>query len=222
MKTLAHRRKLTTRLAALSLALAALTSFAEHKIEVKGLLKNMVVLDVNGSMRTIRAGQTSPEGIKLISSDPRKALVEIDGKQQTLTLTRAIGGVEYTAPEKELVRIPSGNGGHYFSPGRINNKPVNLLVDTGATTVAINSMMSEQLGIDYKHGEQVTVSTASGTARGYKIVLSSVSIGNVTVNNVDAIIISGAYPQEILLGNSYLAKVDFKVESGVLILQSKF
>lgn len=199
----------------------ALQAYAD-KIEVKGLLKNMVVLEVNGSMRTLRAGQTSPEGITLIRSDQHQAVVEVQGKQHTLTLSRTVGGVEYQAPEKEIVRIPSGRGGHYSAPGRINNKEVSVLVDTGATTVAMNSQITEQLGIDYKHGERVMVSTASGSSQGYKILLNSVSVGSVTVHNVEAIIITGAYPQEILLGNSYLAKVDFKVESGVLILQSKY
>lgn len=206
----------------LILYLCAVPSRAQQDIVVKGLLKNMVVLEVNGVQRTIRAGKTSPEGILLISADTKKAIVEIDGKQQTLQLSRRIGGVQYSAPVKTIVRIPGGRGGHHFTSGRINGRSVNFLVDTGATSISLNSVMAKRIGIDFSSGKKIGLQTANGVTSGYQITLQSVSVGDLKLNNVVAVVVEGEYPAEILLGNSYLSRVDFKVESGVLILESKF
>ncbi len=209
-------------LLALIIALIPVSVSAANDIVVRGLLKNMVVLEVNGVQRMIKAGKTSPEGITLISSNTKEAVVEIDGKQQTLTLSRQIGGVQYTAPEKEQIRIARGVGGHYFTPGRINSQKVNFLVDTGATNVAMSSLVANKLRLDYKSGMPISISTANGVVRGYRIVLQSVSVGTVKIHNVEATVTDGAFPSEILLGNSYLARVEMNVDDGVLVLQAKF
>ncbi|MFL0801236.1 MAG: TIGR02281 family clan AA aspartic protease [Agarilytica sp.] len=216
-----HKFKLLTVLAWV-LVFMPVSVFAANDIVVRGLLKNMVVLEVNGTQRIIKAGKTSPEGITLISSNTKEAVVDIDGKQQTLTLSRQIGGVQYTAPEKEQIRIARGVGGHYFTPGRINSQKVNFLVDTGATNVAMSSLVANKLRLDYKSGMPVSISTANGVIRGYRIVLQSVSVGTVKISNVEATVTESAFPSEILLGNSYLARVEMNVDDGVLVLQAKF
>lgn len=195
---------------------------AEPNIVVGGLLKNMVVLQVDGVQRIIKVGKTSPEGITLISANTKKAVVEIDGKRQTLVLSKRIGGVVYAEPEKDIVRIARGVGGHYFTPGRINGKAVNFLVDTGATSVAMSSLMAKKLRIDYRSGTPIRMQTASGISQGYRLILASVSVGTVTIHNVEVIVNLGAYPTDILLGNSYLARVEMNIDDGVLVLQAKF
>lgn len=194
----------------------------DNGIVVKAIFKNMVVVEYKGVRRTIKAGEISPEGLKLISATTKTgALVEVGGKKQTLQLSRQVGGGTYTPPEKSTVRVVGDMRGHFITPGRINNLPVSFLVDTGATTVALNSVIANRLGINYLEGTKVRVSTANGIAIGYSVFLNSVSVGNVTVNHVEAIISDGDFPQEILLGNSYLSRVDFKVDSGVLVLESR-
>lgn len=210
------------KIAVLMTVLACELCVANDEIVVKGLLKNMVVLEINGVQRTIRAGGTSPEGIKLISASTKEAIVEIDGDRRRLELSRRIGGVPYTEPERELVRISRGVGGHYFTPGRINGRQVSFLVDTGATSVVMNSLVADKLRIDYRAGTPIKVQTASGIASGYRVTLQSVAVGNVKVNNVEAVVNAGAYPTEILLGNTYLGRVEMKVDRGVLILQAKY
>lgn len=198
------------------------TVVAEDEILVRGLLKNMVVLEVNGVQRMIKAGKTSPEGIKLISSNTKEAVIEIDGKRQTLTLTRRIGGGSYSEPVKEEVRIASGVGGHFFTPGRINNRPVNFLVDTGATGVVLNSLIAKKLRIDYLNGTPTMIQTASGVNKAFRVMLQSVSVGTVKVNQVEAVVNEGAFPVDILLGNTYLSRVDMRIDNGVLVLKAKY
>ena len=195
----------------------------EPEVIVKGLFRTMAVLEIDGTQHTLRIGNTSPEGVTLISADPKRgAEIEISGTRKVIELSKKIGGVTFKAPEKSVARISRGVGGHYFTPGRINNRPAQFVVDTGATAVAMNSIAANRLGIDYKRGRVVQVSTAGGITQGYVVNLSSVSVGNVTVNNVRAIVQEGAFPEEILLGNTYLQRVEFKIERGILILQSRF
>lgn len=200
----------------------AIDAYAQDNIVVTGLLKNMVVLEVNGVQRTIRAGKTSPEGILLVSADTKRAIVEIDGKRHTLQLSRRIGGVKYSAPAKTVVRIPGGRGGHHYTPGRINGRSVNFLVDTGATSLSLNSIMAKSIGIKFSSGKKISLQTANGITSGYQVTLQSVAVGDLKLSNVEAVVVEGQYPAEILLGNSYLSRVNFKVESGVLILESKY
>ncbi|MFL0810826.1 MAG: TIGR02281 family clan AA aspartic protease [Agarilytica sp.] len=205
----------------LGVVLLPLHSHAAESVIAVGLLKNMAVLEIDGKQRTLKAGKTSPEGVTLVSSTTKQAVIEIDGKRQTLTLSRRVGGVKYQEPGKQEVRVASGVGGHYFTPGRINNKPVNFLVDTGATSVVLNSLMAESLRINYKAGRPIQVNTANGVTTGFLVMLNNVSVGTVKVNNVEAVINQGAFPTEILLGNSFLSRVEMNIERGVLVLQSK-
>lgn len=190
---------------------------------IRGLLKDMIVIEVRGKQRTVFAGKSSPEGFKLISSSVKGAVVEFDGERHELGISRQVGSSRaFTEPVIREVRVGQGRGGHYFTPGRINNRPVDFLVDTGATSVVMNAIEAGKLQINYKKGTPVNMQTASGVSKGYRLTLRSVSVGNVKVTNVDAVITDGAFPAEILLGNSYLSRVEMKVDQGVLVLQARF
>lgn len=63
------------------------------------------------------------------------------------------------------MRISSGRGGHYSAAGQINGSPVEFLIDTGATTVALSGEHAQRLGINYLAGKPTLVSTASGGLR---------------------------------------------------------
>lgn len=192
------------------------------KVEVRGLFKNAAILQVNGQQRMLKVGQTSPEGIKLIAADSKQAEIEIDGKRTVLSLSKKIAATFSEAALGEA-RIPAGRNGHYFTTGMINNQSVKLLVDTGASSIALNSIVAKQLGIDYLTSPRyVGVATASGTTRGYRVTLREVTVGGITLNNVIAVVTEGEFPRDILLGNTFLSELDMKVESGVLILQAKY
>ncbi|GAB1264099.1 retropepsin-like aspartic protease family protein [Aurantivibrio infirmus] len=193
------------------------------EIVVKGLFKDTAILIVDGQQKMLKAGKRSDEGILLISADSRSAIVEIDGVRQTLTIEKfAPISTKSTEPEKATVRINATDGGHYYTQGRINGRAVDFLIDTGATTIAMNRPTAEKLGIQYEKGEKIRVSTANGIAEAYRVRLNSVRIGNVEVKYVDAAVSLGDFPSKILLGNSFLSRVNMRTESGLLILEAKF
>ena len=189
-------------------------------IEVKMLAKDSALLQIDGKQRMLRKGATSPEGVLLVSADGKNAVIEINGKRQTLGLTRRIS-THFSASEKAAVRISSSQGGHYVTLGRINGMPVDFMIDTGATIVAMNYLQAEALGIDYRAGKSIKVNTANGVAQAFEITLNSVSVGAVEIKQVRAAVSTTEFPRVILLGNSYLGKIDMRVDDGVLLLQAK-
>ncbi len=98
-----------------------------------------------------------------------------------------------------------------------------FMVDTGATILAMSSRHARQLGIDYRSsGEVGRVTTASGVSRSHYVDLDRVEVGSITVRNVRAAVVEGGYPQEILLGMSFLRHVGFSEDDGVLTIRQKF
>ena len=190
-------------------------------ITVNGLFKGGAILVIDGKHRLMRIGEKSPEGVELIAADASTATFKYGEDQQTLGINRSIS-TQFTTPEKVEARIASGYGGHYITPGRINGLAVEFMVDTGATAVAMNLPTAKALGLNYRAGRQVNVNTANGVTTAYIVMLNSVRVGDVEVRNVEATVTMGDFPVEILLGNSFLSRVDMRRENGVLVLESRF
>ncbi len=189
-------------------------------IEVKMLAQGSALFEIDGKQRLLRDGNRSPEGLVLVAATPEGALVDFQGQRQLLKLNRRISAAFHDAAKAE-VRIASGQGGHYVAPGRINGSPVEFMVDTGATSVSMSEQAARRLRIDYRAGRPMTVNTASGTAQAFGVMLDRVAVGEVEVHQVPALIIAGDAPAVILLGNSFLGRVDMQVEQGVMLLRSK-
>jgi len=190
------------------------------EIEAKMLAQGSAVLVIDGTQRMLREGTRSPEGVLLVSADGKQAVLDINGKRKTITLSRSIGS-SFKEASKTEVRIASGQGGHHYTKGLINGLPVDFVVDTGASIIAMNHFVAERLGIDYRGGTPITVSTANGTAKAFMVTLSSVSVGNIIVHQVEAAVSTTDSPTVVLLGNTYLSKVDLKIDQGVLVLKEK-
>ena len=190
------------------------------EIEAKMLAQGSAVLIIDGTQRMLRDGKRSPEGVLLVSSDGKQAVLEVEGKRKTISLSRSIGS-KFTQADKTEIRIASGQGGHYYTKGLINGAPVDFVVDTGASIIAMNHFVAERLGIDYRGGKPITVDTANGPAQAFMVTLPRVSVGNIVVNQVSAAVSTTDSPSVVLLGNTYLSKVDLKIEQGVLVLREK-
>ena len=119
------------------------------------------------------------------------------------------------------VRIKAGYGGHYSAEVRMNNRPVKVLVDTGATMVAINETTARKIGIrlkksDFKH----KVNTANGTALMATATIGQIQIGNIRVYNVRAAVAKDRALSGSLLGMSFLNELKrFEVSGDQLLLE---
>jgi aspartyl protease family protein len=192
------------------------------EVAVVGLFKDRVVVTIDGQRRVIAVGQSSPEGVKLISADTEGAVLEVDGAAARYKLGDEIGA-SYAAPAGKSVKLWPDGSGMYFVAGSINGVPVKFLVDTGATSVAMNSNEARRLGISYRlKGEQGAVETASGVARAWSVQLNSVKVGELQLTGVQAVVIDGDMPREVLLGNTFLSRVHMERDGQALLLRQTY
>lgn len=205
------------------LTLCSALALAAPQVRVVGLFPGAAVLNIDGQRKLLKVGQTGPEGVQVVSADAHKAVLRVGGVEQSYELEREYNGGGYSAPAARTeMSIARGNGGHYWVSGTINNQSAQFLVDTGATSVAMNEGQARRLGIDYRAvGTPMMASTASGTARGWKVTLNSVKLGGVEVLGVEAVVLEGEFPTEILLGMSYLNRVGWREDQGMMYIQAK-
>lgn len=195
--------------------------WAMPDIQVQGLFSGRAMISIDGDVKLMREGETSPEGVKLVAADSKQATVEYDGVSHVLSLSDRIGA-SFEQTQSAEVRLQPVSGGHYMARAIINGRYIDVMVDTGATMVAMNSNHAAQLGINLDNATQGYSSTASGMVSTKMVTLPSVSIGNVTRNAVAAAVIEGNFPEIVLLGNSFLSGMDMRVEGGILVLTPKY
>lgn len=193
---------------------------AVDDIAVRGLFKNRILVEIDGKRHMLRKGQTSPEGVKLISSDSREAVLEINGERRTLALGGRIHTRYKQAEEVEEVLWPTSNG-MFLTVGTINGRTVEFLIDTGATYIAMNAEEARRLGVKYRSGQEIRISTANGVVRAWLVTLDKVSVGSITVRNVKASIQEGPGLGRTLLGMSFLNQVRMERDGGSMRLQQK-
>jgi aspartyl protease family protein len=119
------------------------------------------------------------------------------------------------------VRIEAERDGHFYVDAEINDRPVRLMVDTGATVVALRQSDAETAGVrvrdaDFTHA----VSTANGTAYAAEADLDSVGVRDIEVGRVRALILPDDQLAISLLGGSFLNRLArFQVEDGTLVFE---
>lgn len=210
-------RHLSAALAALALALPA----AATDVNVIGLFPGKAVIVVNrGAPRTLSVGQKTPEGVVLVSVDDKGAVLEIDGKRQTLEMGQHFESTSQTGTRNTVVLAPDTRG-HFVSEGAVNGLPVRFLVDTGATLVAIPAAQARRLGIDYQRGQRGQSQTAAGMVPVYRVTLDSVSLGEITLHQVDAVVLESTM-DVALLGMSFLNRTEIRREGTNLTLIKRF
>ncbi len=195
---------------------------AAEKIQVKGLSENWAILEIDGKQRSLRAGQTSPEGVKLISSNSREAVLEINGEQRSYALGNTSSvSTAFKKPERASLELFPDSRGHYSITGTINGIPVDFLVDTGASFISMNEITAKRIGLNFKKGKTAYLTTASGYSRGYRISLDSVTVGPIEENRVQAVVHEGKFPPFVLLGNSFLDRMNLLRDGTSLTLSDK-
>ncbi|MEL6436488.1 MAG: TIGR02281 family clan AA aspartic protease [Pseudomonadota bacterium] len=111
--------------------------------------------------------------------------------------------------------------GHYTAEFRLNRHRIEGLIDTGATTIAINETTARKAGFflhpnDFKYD----VSTANGTVKGAAVVLDMVEVGSIRVRNVEALVLPDQSLNTVLIGMSFMNRLrGFEYRNGDLVLR---
>jgi aspartyl protease family protein len=126
-----------------------------------------------------------------------------------------------TISHGRTVEIRAGSHGHYFAGVEINGRRIDVLIDSGASIVALTWDDAERAGVYVRDADFTQrVSTANGTARVAPVMLDRVSIGDITVRNVPAAVSEPGKLGTSLLGMSFLGRLQqIDIRSGVLVLR---
>ena len=189
-------------------------------IGVVGLFPGKAVLVIDDAApKTYSIGNTIAEGTRLVASDGNSATIEVNGKRQTLVIGQHANHAISTGPAS--VTLAADDRGHFITQGQINGGTVRMLVDTGASMVALPASDALRLGINYKMGQRITVNTANGVAAAYRIKLDSVKVGDIELRQIDAVIHETGLPYA-LLGMSFLNRTDMRRDGEQMTLTRRF
>ena len=181
------------------------------------------LLMIDGQPQMLAVGG-SARGVTLRRVGDGEAEIEVGGRTSVLRLgaapSRVGGGSGEPAPSSSEIVLPMGPGGHFSAAGTINGKPVQFLVDTGATSIALSQVEANRIGLDWKRGRPGATQTANGTVPVYHVNLTSVRVGGVEIANVAAVVIPSEMPT-VLLGNSFLNRFTMRRDSDVMRLERK-
>jgi len=190
-------------------------------ITVSGLFTNKAVVQIDGGpLQTLSIGQTTPQGVVLVSVDRESATFDVDGQRMTLGLGRA--RMSATPPAAETVSITADTLGHFTADGQVNGQAVRFVVDTGASLVSIPAAEAQRLSLDYQKGQKARMNTANGATTGYLVKLDTVKVGGVTLHGVDAVVIEGTGFGSPLLGMSFLNRMNMKREGDIMTLTRRY
>ena len=203
------------RLAALVALCSGIGTACAATVYVAALGYGRADVRINGAAaRAMWVGETSPEGVTLRSVTEEAAVLEVDGKLWTLKP----GQGTYSQ-----AALRADAHGQFFFTAQVNGAPLPAIIDTGATSVVMNSEDAMRLGIDYLRGRRVIAQTASGPANAYLVTLPSVQVGDIVLANVQGSVIEVGRRELplVLIGMSFLRNVEMRRSGDTMLLQRR-
>ncbi len=123
---------------------------------------------------------------------------------------------------ERTVRVRRRSDGHFMARVEVNGATLNLLVDTGASTVVLKPADAERAGIDTKAlNFSVPVQTANGTTYAAPVRLRSITVGGIEIKDVETLVSKPGNLNESLLGMSFLRRLrSYEFSGDFLTLRS--
>ncbi len=198
-------------------------------LSIIGTTEDTAVITINDKTYYLRENEQTPEGFKLTKIEETQLELEFEQHRSTYPFgfssrLNAPATVPVAAPpvQKQEISIVPDAQGSYFVRGYIGNNSVRFLVDTGATSVAMNSQHAAQLGINYRQqGTKRLVSTASDVVTAYSVTIPQLRVGEIPIYAVNAFVIEGKQPDTILLGMNVLRQLEMEHQGSLLVLKQR-
>ena len=130
--------------------------------------------------------------------------------------------VDRLAATADRVEVKAAANGHFFIDAQINFSPVSVMVDTGASVVALRRSDAERAGIRVHPADfTVPMATANGTAHAAMVELDSVLVANIEVERVRAVVMPDEQLGVSLLGTSFLSRLRrFEIAGDTLVFEN--
>lgn len=204
---------------ALASCMWAATSLAQT-VAMTGVMGSKALLIINGSAPKALSANESHQGVRVVDVQGHSATIEMQGQRQTLRMGDSPISVGKGLAGGRKVVLRADSRGHFRENGFINNKPMQYMVDTGASVIGIGQPDAERMGLNFQQGTAVTVRTANGNAQGWRIKLDTVRVGDITVYGIDAVVSPQPMPF-VLLGNSFLSQLHMTRQGNEMVLEQR-
>ena len=120
---------------------------------------------------------------------------------------------------KKSIILRRNRSGHYVFDGKVNDQPAEFLVDTGATAVSVSESFARRLGLP--KGKTMQAVTANGLTIAYATRIDRLAAGEIEEFDVAASIVPNLPGDQILLGMSFLKRLDFSQRGDTLVLSQR-
>lgn len=204
-----------------SFCAGVLLSTSSHALNVSviGVFPGKAVLVLDTAQpKTYSVGASLAGEGKLISVDKEGATIEVAGKKSYIPIGQY---VNQQAGSSNKVVLQADTNGHFYSTVQINGGTVRVVVDTGATTIALPAEEAVRLNINYRKGKLGASETANGRVPVYFIKLDTVKLGDIELHSVDAVVIEQGLNIG-LLGMSFLSRTDMHHEGSQITLLKRY
>jgi aspartyl protease family protein len=115
---------------------------------------------------------------------------------------------ESQVESERSVRIRRRPDGHFVVKTQVNGIAMNMLVDTGASTVVLKPGDAQRLGVDVERLRYtVPVQTANGTTFAAHVRIRSLVLGPINLNDVEGLVAKPGALKDNLLGMSFLSRL---------------
>ena len=192
-----------------------------HDINLVAMGREKAMFTVNGKPpKSFSLGSIIIEDTRLVALNGNTATIETKGKKEILYLG-LVTPKPYDPSKIQTATLFKGDMGHYMADAQINGgSSVRMLVDTGATNVALPGSEAVKLGIDYRKGLPSLTKTANGVTVVFMVKLASIKVGGIEVYNVTASVHEKGLDIG-LLGMAFLNEVNMKNDGNSLVLTKR-
>ncbi len=200
---------------------------AALEIGVVGVFPGKAVLVIDGAPpKTYDAGARLGDNARLVAVEREGAQIEVNGRSRLYRIgdnvrSSGIAAAGGDSGHSGKVVLSSDSNGHFFATGQINGSTVRMLLDTGATLIALPARDAERMGINYRSGKVSYFNTANGTVQVFRVMLDTVRVGELELHQVEASVhergLDGA-----LLGMSFLNRTRMQRDGSQITLEKRF
>ena len=188
------------------------------------MLNRLILLAVGCAILAIAAPRLAPAVVGLLVAPPAGEATVVEPPPPSIPPPPASEPEQPAVAERTVtgrtVALKADPRGHYLVDALVNGRRIPVMVDTGATAVALNADSARRLGIyvsrsDYK----LPISTANGVIAAAPVTLREVRLGGISVRNVEAVVLPGEVLPVNLLGMTFLSRLSkFQISGGQLVL----
>jgi aspartyl protease family protein len=182
--------------------------------------KAAVIALNGGEPKTVKLGQTW-SGVKVIAVEKTRATIEFEGKQRVLALGQHYRSAPI-ADTRQTATLAADARGHFFADATVNDQPLRLVVDTGASVVVLSAGDAARLGIAWRDAPRANMQTANGRNIGYHVKIASIRVGGIELRNVDGVVLEQGLGSYGLLGMSFLNRLEMRREGEKMELIRRF